>query len=78
MTLPEIKGKSITIFHEQELTSEQKKEMFSNLYSGKPHDIEDASKRKDGSTFCCQIKISPLFTEKSRIYGYLGLSLIHI
>jgi len=73
MTLPEIKGKSITIFHEQELTSEQKKEMFSNLYSGKPHDIEDASKRKDGSTFCCQIKISPLFTEKSRIYGYLGI-----
>ncbi|WP_181079318.1 PAS domain-containing protein [Methanohalophilus euhalobius] len=71
-TLPEIKGKTITIFHEQELTSQQKKEMFSNLYSGKPHDIEDASKRKDGSTFCCQIKISPLFTEKSRIYGYLG------
>ncbi|WP_164999274.1 PAS domain-containing protein [Methanohalophilus profundi] len=71
-TLPEIKGKPITILHEQELTSEQKKEMFSNLYSGEPHEFEGIRKRKDGSTFYCQIKISPLFTEKSRIYGYLG------
>jgi PAS domain S-box-containing protein len=72
-TLSEIKGKPITILHEQELTSEQKKEMFSNLYSGKPHEFESIRKRKDGSTFSCQIKISPLFTEKSRIYGYLGI-----
>ncbi|WP_158008565.1 PAS domain S-box protein [Methanohalophilus portucalensis] len=72
-TLPEIKGKPITILHEQELTSEQKKEMFSDLYSGKPHEIEGIRKCKDGSTFYCQIKISPLFTEKSRIYGYLGI-----
>ncbi|WP_158599167.1 PAS domain S-box protein [Methanohalophilus sp. RSK] len=72
-TLLEIKGEPITILHDQELTSEQKKEMFSNLYSGKPHEIEDIRKRKDGSTFYCQIKISPLFTEKSRIYGYLGI-----
>ena len=71
-TLPEIKGKPITILHDQELTSEQKKEMFSNLYSGKAHEFEGIRKCKDGSTFYCQIKISPLFTEKSRIYGYLG------
>lgn len=71
-TLPEIKGKPITIFHDQEMTSEQKKEMFSNLYSGNPHEFEGIRKHKDGSTFYCQIKISPLFTEKSRIYGYLG------
>jgi PAS domain S-box-containing protein len=72
-TLPEIKDKQITIFHDQELTSQQKKEMFSNLYSGKPHEVEGIRKRKDGSTFYCQIKISPLFTEKSRIYGYMGI-----
>ncbi|WP_172632565.1 PAS domain-containing protein [Methanohalophilus mahii] len=72
-TLPEIKGKPITILHDQELTSQQKKEMFSNLYSGKAHEIEGSRKRKDGSTFYCQIKISPLFTEKSRIYGYMGI-----
>ncbi|WP_143743534.1 PAS domain-containing protein [Methanohalophilus halophilus] len=72
-TLPEIKGKPISIFHENDMTWEQKKEMFSNLYSGKAHEVEGISKRKDGSTFYCQIKISPLFTEKSRIYGYLGI-----
>ncbi|WP_462272935.1 PAS domain S-box protein [Methanohalophilus sp.] len=71
--LPEIKGKPITILHEQNLTLQQKKEMFSDLYSGEPHEFEDTRKCKDGSTFYCQIKISPLFTEKSRIYGYLGI-----
>jgi len=60
------------IFNAEPNSDELQQAIYETISAGKTYTGEWLNKRKDGSTFYCQFKISPLFDESDNIIGYMG------
>ena len=71
-TLDELKGKSPDLFNVDPLADEIQRGVYASVSSGQPYSGEALNRRKDGSTFVCQFRVSPLVDAAGEIVGYLG------
>ena len=72
-TLEELKGKSPDILNAAPLAKKIQQELYKVVSSGKEYIGESLNKRKDGSTFVCQYKVSQLKSKKGKLSGYIGI-----
>ncbi|MBD3179491.1 MAG: PAS domain S-box protein [Candidatus Latescibacteria bacterium] len=74
-TLNEIKGNSPDIYFAEPPDKEFRERISTALSEGREFNCREGilSRRKDGSTFVCQFKISPIVGPKGKIKGYLGI-----
>jgi PAS domain S-box-containing protein len=68
----EVRGETPGIFNAEPNSDELQQAIYETISAGKTYTGEWLNKRKDGSTFYCQFKISPLFDESDNIIGYMG------
>jgi len=71
-SLDELRGKTPDLFNVDQHADEIQNNIYTMVSSGKPYLGEALNVRKDGSTFYCQFKVSPLKNEKGEIYGYMS------
>lgn len=71
-TLDEVKGKRPDIFNATPLPTEMQQQIYATVSSGRTYLGEGLNVRKDGSTFICDMKISPIWDEDGQICGYMG------
>jgi diguanylate cyclase (GGDEF)-like protein/PAS domain S-box-containing protein len=69
----EIKGKTPEILNAEELSEEIQQKIYKSLQNGDAYTAEYLNKRKDGSRFVCEMKITPLKNDKGEIYAYTGI-----
>ena len=70
--LEEIKGKTPEIFNAEESSNNKQKKIYDIVSNGKTYIDRFLNKKKNGTLFYCEMRISPLFDEKDNIIGYLG------
>lgn len=70
--LKDLKGKTPDLFNAEPLAQEIQQEIYRTIAQGKSYVGEALNKRKDGSTFICHFKVSPLFDKDKNIIGYMG------
>ena len=70
--LDEVKGKNPAIFNAESLADDIQKEIYQTVSSGNVYIGEALNVGKDGSTFICQMEISPIFDDQGDISGYMG------
>jgi len=70
--LKEIKGKTPAIFNAEKLSKIKQKKIYDTVSKGKTYLNQFLNKKKDGTLFYCEMRISPLFDETGNIIGYLG------
>jgi len=68
----ELKGKTPDIFNAEENSDEIQKKIYQTISSGKRYDGIALNKRKDGTLFYCQHRVSPIFDSSGNIYGYMA------
>ena len=71
-SLDEIKGKTPDILNAELMADDIQKEIYQTVSSGNVFAGEALNVRKDGSTFICQMKVSPIRDDKGNISGYMG------
>jgi len=71
-SLDELRGKTPDLFNVDQHADEIQNNIYTMVSSGKPYLGEALNVRKDGSTFYCQFKVSPLKNEKGEIYGSMS------
>ncbi len=69
-TLEEVEGKTPRIFNAEPESEKIQEEIFEKVSEMKTYEDVLLNKRKDGSKFYCEMKISPVFEEN--IEGYVG------
>ncbi len=67
----ELFGKSPEILNAETRVKQIQKDIYKTVSSGKVWTGAHLNKRKDGSTFICEFKISPLFDEHGKISAYI-------
>jgi diguanylate cyclase (GGDEF)-like protein/PAS domain S-box-containing protein len=72
-SLIEIKDKTPEILNAEELSNEIQQKIYRSVKNGDTFTAEYLNKRKDGSKFICEIKITPLKNDKGDIYAYTGI-----
>jgi PAS domain S-box-containing protein len=72
--LDEIMGQTPGIFNAEPKFNDIQKEIYETIVQGKTYFCEEGilNKKKDGSIFICQFKISPLYDSTGKVYGYMG------
>ena len=69
----ELIGKSPEILNADLKLNELKKEIIKVVKLGKEWNGSGINKRKDGSKFICEFKVSPLVDENEQITGYVSI-----
>jgi diguanylate cyclase (GGDEF)-like protein/PAS domain S-box-containing protein len=69
----EIKGKSPEILNAEELSDDIQQKIYRSVNNGDTFTAEYLNKRKNGSKFICETKITPLEDDKGEIYAYTGI-----
>ncbi|POR05322.1 hypothetical protein AU468_01180 [Alkalispirochaeta sphaeroplastigenens] len=72
-TTGEVRGKSPGIFNAEEQAQEIQQEILETIRSGQTYQGRLRNRRKDGSTFVAQIKISPITDRQGQIIGYVDI-----
>lgn len=72
-SLDELKNKTPEIFNAEPLSEQLQQEMYEKISEGKTHTGQFLNRRKDGSKFICEFKITPIKNEKGKIYTYIGI-----
>lgn len=72
-TFEELKGQTPDIFNAEEDSVEIQTELYDTIAQGNTFMGESLNKRKDGSTFICEYKITPMFDEFGEHYAYIGI-----
>ena len=70
--LEEVRGKRPDMFNADPAAEDMQKEIYRTVSEGKTYAGEALNKRKDGSTFYCQFKVSPIRDENGHVTGYMG------
>jgi PAS domain S-box-containing protein len=71
-SLEELRGKMPDMLNAEPDSERIQRELYTAVSAGKSYCGEALNRRKDGSTFWCQFKVSPLVHENGAIYGYMG------
>jgi len=73
----EVRGKTPEIFNvlSEEGDYSLESDFYDSIRAGNIYFCEEGipNRRKDGSTFICQFKVSPLFDDNGNIKGYIGI-----
>ena len=69
----EIEGKTPEIFNAEENSSEIQQKIYDAVSNDNIYKTEFINKRKDGSTFICEMTSTPLKNEKNEIYAHIGI-----
>jgi len=72
-TLEELMGKTPDMLNVDPMTEKIQKDIYKTVASGKVWTGEHLNKRKDGSTFFCGLRISPLIDDEGQTSGYIGI-----
>lgn len=72
-TFEDLKGKTPDIFNAEETSLEIQTKLYNTIAQGKTFMGESLNQRKDGSTFICEYKITPMFDENGEPYAYIGI-----
>jgi PAS domain S-box-containing protein len=72
-TMAEIAGKTPIIFNAEPIAEQIQQELYKTVASGKTHFGKSLNIKKDGSTFYCEYKISPLKNNDGIIIAYVGI-----
>ncbi|KXS42435.1 MAG: PAS/PAC sensor signal transduction histidine kinase [Methanohalophilus sp. T328-1] len=68
----ELKGKKPDVFNAEPLSEDVQKEIYDTVASGNIYKGELLNKRKDGTYFYIQIKVSPIYDNKGNIIAYMS------
>ncbi|MFC1895731.1 PAS domain S-box protein [Thermodesulfobacteriota bacterium] len=68
----ELNGKTPGILNVEPNAKEMQTEIYTTVSLGKVYDGEALNIRKNGESFWCQFKVSPLTDENGNICGYMG------
>jgi len=68
----EIEGKTADLFNADPRAEEIQRSIYETIVGGKVFDGEALNRRKDGSTFVCQFRVTPILDEKGEAIAYLG------
>lgn len=71
-TFEELEGKNPDVFNAEPLSEEIQKEIYDIVASGKSYNGELLNKKKDGTYFYVQIRISPIYDKKGNIIAYMS------
>ncbi len=69
----EIRGQTPGIFNADPAADEIQRELYKKVSQGKDYLGESINRRKDGSTFFCEYKVTPLIGKDGAPYAYVGL-----
>jgi PAS domain S-box-containing protein len=69
----ELKGKSPGIFNAEPQADQIQKRLYRIVASGENYLGESLNRRKDGSTFYCEYKVTPLKDNDGKIYAYTSV-----
>lgn len=72
-SIDEIRGHTPEIFNADPAADEIQRELYAIVSQGKDYLGESLNKRKDGSTFFCEYKVTPLIGKDGAPYAYVGL-----
>ncbi len=72
-SLKEIKGKTPAIFNAKDLQYEIQRKINAEISKGEICERVMLNKRRDGSTFICEFKITPIADSSGEIYAYTGI-----
>jgi len=72
-SLEEIKGKTPDIFNAENTPQKSQRELYEQVKTGNTYMNQFLNKRKDGTTFICEFKVTPLFNEDGEIYSYISI-----
>ncbi len=72
-SLEEIAGQSPGLFNAEEQAQEIQNEIYETLAAGRRYEGECLNKRKDGSTFLCNFRLSPVKDAEGEVVGYIGV-----
>jgi len=71
--IDEIQGNNPTILHAESNTQEAFRKIYEVVASGETYIDEALRKRKDGSTFVCDLRVMPLLNDDGTAYSYVGI-----
>jgi len=72
-TAAELVGQKPDFLNASPLSDEVQRSIYDTVTSGDVWYGSLPNRRRDGSTFICELKVSPLRDDQGRIYGYVGL-----
>ncbi|MFW6001271.1 MAG: PAS domain S-box protein [Halanaerobium sp.] len=72
-SIEELKGKTPDIFNAEELTAEIQQQIYDKISNYEIYEGEFLNKHKDGSTFICEFKITPIADKSGNIFAYTGI-----
>ncbi|MCC3145130.1 PAS domain S-box protein [Halanaerobium sp. Z-7514] len=72
-SLKEIKDKTPIIFNSEQDPQKVQQEIYEKISAGKIYKKELLNKKKDGSKFICEMKITPIKNKKGEIYSYIAV-----
>ncbi len=72
-SLEELIGKTPSLFNAEKVTPELVGQIYRTVLSGKTYVGQITNKRKNGSTFICELKVTPMYGADGRITGTIGI-----
>ena len=69
----ELVGLSPDLLNAEPMAGEIQQEIYRTMSSGGAHTGECLNRRKDGSTFMCEMRISPMLDEQGKLLAYVGV-----
>ncbi|MCD6162851.1 MAG: PAS domain S-box protein [candidate division Zixibacteria bacterium] len=69
----ELIGKSPDILNAEKIVKKIQENIYKTVSAGKVWTGKHSNKRKDGSTFICEFKISPMYDKNNQIYSYIAI-----
>ena len=72
-SINEILGKTPALFNAEPMSNQLQQELYSSVMNGNNFESTWLNKRKDGSTFYCNFRISVLCADDGDIIGYIGI-----
>jgi len=72
-TLEELMGKTPDVLNVGPMTEKIQRDIYKTVALGKVWMGEHLNKRKDGSTFFCELRISPLIDDEGQTFAYIGI-----
>ncbi len=72
-TLQELEGKTPAMFNTEPMAEDIQNDIYATISSGRTYFGSARNRRKDGSTFICELKISPLYDKDGVCTHYIGI-----
>lgn len=72
-SIEELKGKTPDVFNAEELSDKIQQEIYDKISNKEMYEAEFLNRRKDGSTFICEFKITPIADSRGEVYAYTGI-----